>query len=116
MIVGALEYRHQRYLDFLLEESPEAGLESVTHIFNKLQQWLEEYAPHGCMSMNAMAAFPDNALISQAVTQHKEQVRLLIGKQSQREDLATPLFYFMKAYQARGQFWAKKQWHRHRIW
>ncbi|MCX2761036.1 TetR/AcrR family transcriptional regulator [Vibrio sp. Sgm 22] len=92
MIVGALEYRHQRYLDFLLEESPEAGLESVTHIFNKLQQWLEEYAPHGCMSMNAMAAFPDNALISQAVTKHKEQVRFLIGKQSLREDLATPFF------------------------
>ena len=92
MIVGALEYRHQRYLDFLLETSPEKGLASVTHIFNKLQQWLEEYAPHGCMSMHAMAAFPDNTLISQAVTQHKQQVRSLIAQQSLREDLATPLF------------------------
>ncbi|PTP44564.1 TetR/AcrR family transcriptional regulator [Vibrio splendidus] len=92
MIVGALEHRHQRYLSLLLEDSPRSGYQAVTHIFNKLQQWLEEYAPHGCMSMNAMAAFPDNELISQAVTQHKEQVRLLIGKQSLREDFATPLF------------------------
>ncbi|MFA0489329.1 TetR/AcrR family transcriptional regulator [Vibrio splendidus] len=92
MIVGALEHRHQRYLSLLLEDSPRSGYQAITHIFNKLQQWLEEYAPHGCMSMNAMAAFPDNELISQAVTQHKEQVRLLIGKQSLREDLATPLF------------------------
>ncbi|MGF1801286.1 TetR/AcrR family transcriptional regulator [Vibrio gigantis] len=92
MIVGALEYRHQRYLNFLLEASPEAGLEAAVHIFNKLQQWLEEYAPHGCMSMHAIAAFPDNELINQAVMQHKEQVRLFIGKQSLRDDLATPLF------------------------
>lgn len=42
--------------------------------------------------MNAIAAFPDNELINQAVTQHKEQVRVLIGKQSLRDDLATPLF------------------------
>ncbi len=92
MIVGALEHRHQRYLSLLLEDSPRSGYQAITHIFNKLQQWLEEYAPHGCMSMNAMAAFPDNELISQAVTQHKEQVRLLIGKQSLREDLASELF------------------------
>ncbi|MEZ8351349.1 TetR/AcrR family transcriptional regulator [Vibrio splendidus] len=92
MIVGALEYRHQRYLDFLLETSPEKGLASVTHIFNKLQQWMEEYAPHGCLSMNALAAFPDNELINQAVIEHKKEVQALMAKQSQRDDLASELF------------------------
>ncbi|RTR39693.1 TetR/AcrR family transcriptional regulator [Shewanella canadensis] len=92
MIVGALEYRHQRYLTFLLNESPSNGVESVLHIFNKLEQWMKEYAPHGCLSMNAIAAFPDNPLISKAVKEHKEQVRQFLGLQSQREDLSTALF------------------------
>ncbi|MEZ8504355.1 TetR/AcrR family transcriptional regulator [Vibrio splendidus] len=92
MIVGALEHRHQRYLSLLLEDSPRSGYQAITHIFNKLQQWMEEYAPHGCLSMNALAAFPDNELINQAVIEHKKEVQALIAKQSQREDLASELF------------------------
>ncbi|MFT5788507.1 MAG: AcrR family transcriptional regulator [Shewanella sp.] len=92
MIVGALAYRHQRYLTFLLNESPACGVESVLHIFNKLEQWMKEFSPHGCLSMNAIAAFPDNPLISKAVKEHKEDVRQFLGLQSHREDLATALF------------------------
>ncbi|MEZ8201737.1 TetR/AcrR family transcriptional regulator [Vibrio splendidus] len=92
MIVGALEHRHQRYLSLLLEDSPRSGYQAITHIFNKLQQWMEEYAPHGCLSMNALAAFPDNELINQAVIEHKKEVQALMAKQSQREDLASELF------------------------
>ncbi|MEZ9482641.1 TetR/AcrR family transcriptional regulator [Vibrio splendidus] len=92
MIVGALEHRHQRYLSLLLEDSPRSGYQAITHIFNKLQQWMEEHAPHGCLSMNALAAFPDNELINQAVIEHKKEVQALMAKQSQREDLASELF------------------------
>lgn len=92
MIVGALEYRHQRYLAFLLNDSPARGVESVLHIFDKLEQWMAEFAPHGCLSMNAIAAFPDNALISKAVKEHKEDVHQFLGQQSQRDDLATIIF------------------------
>ena len=35
MIVGALEHRHHRYLNFLLENVPAGGLESMLDIFNK---------------------------------------------------------------------------------
>lgn len=92
MIVGALEYRHQRYLAFLLNESPSPGLESVLHIFNKLELWMKEFAPHGCLSMNAIAAFPDNPLINKAVKEHKEDVLQFLSQQSQRGDLATAIF------------------------
>lgn len=92
MIVAALEHRHQRYLNFLLEDSPEAGIDSVQHIFNKLRLWMETFAPNGCMSMNALAAFPDNDVIKQTVKAHKDDVRCFLGKQSLREDLATALF------------------------
>lgn len=92
MIVGALEYRHQRYLAFLLNDSPASGVESVIHIFNKLELWMDEFAPHGCLSMNAIAAFPDNALISKAVKEHKEDVLQFLSQQSQRDDLASIIF------------------------
>lgn len=92
MIVGALEYRHQRYLAFLLSESPSSGIESVLHIFDKLQLWMEEFAPHGCLSMNAIAAFPENPLITKAVKEHKENVLQFLSVQSQRPDLATAIF------------------------
>ncbi|GLR06362.1 hypothetical protein GCM10007906_39500 [Vibrio hyugaensis] len=92
MIVAALEHRHQRYLNFLLDNSPQAGLEATQHVFNKLKQWMEDYAPHGCMSMNAIAAFPEHNIINQTVKAHKEDVRQFLGKQSLREDLATQLF------------------------
>ncbi|EPJ49739.1 MAG: hypothetical protein OFPI_22980 [Osedax symbiont Rs2] len=92
MVVAALEHRHQRYLTFLLHQSPVAGTESVFHIFNKLEQWMQQFAPHGCLSMNAIAAFPDNLLISKAVKDHKNQVRQFLGRQSQREDLSITLF------------------------
>ncbi len=65
MIVGALEYATSALPELPVEKSiSEAGLEAVVHIFVKLQQWLESM-PHGCMSMNAIAAFPDNELINQ---------------------------------------------------
>ncbi|MEH6445194.1 MAG: TetR/AcrR family transcriptional regulator [Oceanospirillaceae bacterium] len=92
MIVGALQYRHQRYLTFLLANSPEAGLSSVQHIFNMLGKWMTEYAPTGCMSMNALAAFPENDVIYQTIQAHKKDVRYFLGKQSLRTDLATQLF------------------------
>ena len=60
MVVGALDYRHQRYLDFLLSESPSPGIASILHIFDKLEQWMKAFAPHGCMSMNAVAASPSS--------------------------------------------------------
>ncbi|MFZ3439839.1 TetR/AcrR family transcriptional regulator [Vibrio harveyi] len=92
MIVAALEHRHQRYLNFLLDNSPQTGLEATQHIFSKLKQWMEDYAPHGCMSMNAVAAFPEHDIINQTVKAHKEDVRHFLGKQSLRQDLATQLF------------------------
>lgn len=92
MIVGALEYRHQRYLTFLLNESPSYGVESILHIFDRLELWMKEFAPHGCLSMNAISAFPDNLGINKAVKDHKEDVLKFLAQQSQRSDLAAAIF------------------------
>ena len=92
MVVAALDYRHQRYLDFLLNESPPPGIASIFHIFDRLEQWMKAFAPHGCMSMSAVAAFPDDPVIASSVQKHKQEVRHFLGQQSQREDLATAIF------------------------
>lgn len=91
-MVGALDYRHQRYLAFLMNDSPPAGTEAIIHIFNKLEQWMQQFAPFGCLSMNAVAAFPDDKVITNSVKKHKQDVKRFLGQQSQREDLAAAIF------------------------
>lgn len=44
------------------------------------------------MSMNAVAAFPDDPVIAHSVKKHKQEVQRFLGQQSQREDLATAIF------------------------
>lgn len=91
MIAAALEHRHQRYIQFLLEDNRATGLEGVLIIFDKLAVWMREFAPNGCMSSNAVAAFPDNGEIRQAVTRHKLDVLELLGEKSQQPQVATRL-------------------------
>lgn len=93
MIVGALEFRHQRYLKFLINDlSYKNPIDVVLHIFKQLKLWMETYAPHGCMSMNAVAAFPENRIIHKAVQDHKKLVCQFLGRQSQNDKIANELF------------------------
>tara|TARA_R110002153_G_scaffold124543_6_gene270998 strand:- start:19314 stop:19838 length:525 start_codon:yes stop_codon:yes gene_type:complete len=92
MIIAALEYRHKRYIAFLMNGSGSTGIESILHIFEKLDRWMAEFAPHGCLSVNAIAAFPENKVMKEAVSRHKLEVRGLLDQLSQREDLSTELF------------------------
>tara|TARA_R110002012_G_scaffold38883_1_gene107994 strand:- start:2463 stop:2996 length:534 start_codon:yes stop_codon:yes gene_type:complete len=95
MIVAALTHRHQRYLAFLADPSvnddDDDDEEAILAVFERLNHWMAEFAPHGCMSLQALAAFPDNLEIKAAVSQHKNEVRILLGQQAQRPDLATAL-------------------------
>ncbi|MCL1092822.1 TetR/AcrR family transcriptional regulator [Shewanella kaireitica] len=92
MIIAALEHRQQRYLAFLTQGAPSLGLDAVTHTFKQLHRWMKESAPNGCMSMQAIAAFPDNQQIAQAVNSHKQAVQQFLGQQSQHPDCAETLF------------------------
>lgn len=92
MIIAALEYRHQRYITFLLSESRSTGIDSVLNIFEKLDQWMAEFAPNGCLSLNAISAFPEDRDLKETVRRHKQEVRDLLDQLSQRDDLSTELF------------------------
>ncbi|OLQ93113.1 TetR family transcriptional regulator [Vibrio panuliri] len=91
MIAAALEHRHQRYIEFLLEDNQEVGTPSILAVFDKLGIWMRDFAPNGCMSSNAVAAFPENQEIREAVSRHKLNVMALLGEKSQQPQFATSL-------------------------
>ena len=92
MIIAALEYRHTRYINFLLESAPAPGLEAVFHVFDRLMMWMKQFAPNGCLSVNALSAFPEDEVIRGAVQTHKDNVRQLLGEQCLDPSLSNTLF------------------------
>lgn len=92
MIIGALEYRHRRYIRYLKENLPENDAEAINYIIEKLHFWMQEHASKGCMSLHAMAAFPNNPLIYQAVSEHKNEIYKFLVNQSKTRELASALY------------------------
>lgn len=92
MVIGALQHRHERYMAFLEEGVPEDGAAALSHLYQRLGHWMAFEAPNGCMSVNALAAFPDNLQVREAVDRHKHEILEWLGQRSRRADLATELF------------------------
>ncbi|BCR04474.1 hypothetical protein DESUT3_15430 [Desulfuromonas versatilis] len=92
MVIGALDYRHGRYLKFLAEDEPPPGRESIVHLFHRLADWMRQKAPHGCLSVNAFAAYPSSLAIRDAVKLHKDELVRLLARRSGREALGWELF------------------------
>jgi len=97
MIIAALDNRHQRYLALLKSDLPNPGYASIFVIFNRLAHWLKNNTVNGCMSLNALAAFPENPEIKAAVMRHKKEVRVLLGIQSGQVALTDDLFLLHEA-------------------
>jgi AcrR family transcriptional regulator len=92
MVIGALEHRHRRYLNFIATTDDESAHDSILRIFSQLGAWMEDFAPNGCMSMNALAAFPDNELIHTAVMNHKKEILKMMVALSQSDRIGAELF------------------------
>ncbi|MDX1486538.1 MAG: TetR/AcrR family transcriptional regulator [Alphaproteobacteria bacterium] len=92
MVVGALEHRHQRYLDFIEREAPENGAESLAHVFGRIEAWMKSECGTGCLFLNALAAHPSNSDIRAVVVRQKNETRSLLGRCAGRPDLADALF------------------------
>lgn len=92
MVIGALNYRHIRYLAFLSDNEPPPGRESIMHLFRRLTDWMGENAPNGCLSVNAFTAYPGNLEIGNAVRQHKDEIIGLMARRSGRPAVSGELF------------------------
>ncbi|MFO7750993.1 MAG: TetR/AcrR family transcriptional regulator [Desulfobacteraceae bacterium] len=92
MIIGALDFRHHRYRVFLARDAPEPGDGAVLHIFQRLDQWMETYAPKGCLSINALSDYPEDKKIEGAVQRHKQEILQLFEHYSGRSEIVDELY------------------------
>ncbi|MBO7921543.1 MULTISPECIES: TetR/AcrR family transcriptional regulator [Alteromonas] len=92
MIIGALTHRHQRYLSFLATDCPDNLTNAVKHVFARLALWLKQYAPNGCMSLQALSSYPDYDRVTTAVNTHKADVRQWLLALTNNSSMAHSLF------------------------
>ncbi|WP_424931083.1 TetR/AcrR family transcriptional regulator [Amaricoccus macauensis] len=74
MVVVALEYRNDRYLERVfsgLPVDPEAALDVV---FERVAGWMEEEASHGCLFHAAVGAAPQDPALQELLRRHKTEM------------------------------------------
>lgn len=74
MVHLALEHRHQRYIDLLFTNLPEAPDKALSEIIDRVGQWMTEEASHGCLFHSAVAAAPGDQVLRDLLARHKVEV------------------------------------------
>ena len=92
MVIGALDYRHARYLAFLAENEPPPGKASIIHLFGRLADWMTSNAPNGCLSLNALASHPGNKEVRDSTMRHKNELIQMMARRSGQPALSNELF------------------------
>lgn len=92
MVLGALEYRHLRYLSYVREGVREPGLSAAEQLFDKLGGWMRMTAGKECFFRQALAANPDSAEIDALVKRHKGELLMFFGELSGRTQFASQLY------------------------
>ncbi|MEP2704400.1 MAG: TetR/AcrR family transcriptional regulator [Roseibium sp.] len=92
MILGALEYRHRRYLSYVREGVVEPGLAATEQLFDKLGGWMHLTAGKECFFRQAMAANPDSLEIEITVKRHKAELLAFFGELSGHMNFASTLY------------------------
>lgn len=79
MVVAALQYRRDRYLDELDREVPTPGTQAaVLHVYRRLGEWLAHSCHRGCLLLHAVAAYPNNDAVRALAALHKAEVRAVL--------------------------------------
>ncbi|RJE84976.1 TetR/AcrR family transcriptional regulator [Paracoccus onubensis] len=74
MVVGALRYRHDLYLEWISGGAGE-GQGHVLHIFERLGEWFGQGGTNGCLFLNALAAHPNSREVRETVAEHKSCIK-----------------------------------------
>lgn len=74
MVIKALEHRHRRYLSYLLDGLPNQPKTALDEAFDRIEKWMIENAPQGCLFQGAVAAHPDSAVLYKMLERHKLEV------------------------------------------
>lgn len=74
MVLVALEYRHKRYLDHIFSDLPDNKGIALRTIIDRISDWMDNEAPHGCLFHAAVAAAPQDARLRALLKRHKAEV------------------------------------------
>lgn len=80
MVLMALEHRHERYLDHLFRDLPEAPEKALEDIFARIGAWMRTNAAQGCLFHAAVAAQPHSVALRQMLERHKAEVAERLAK------------------------------------
>ncbi|TYC60608.1 TetR/AcrR family transcriptional regulator [Rhodobacterales bacterium] len=92
MVLGALEHRHLRYIDYVHEGVREPGLAAAEQLFDKLGGWMQMTEGRACFFKQALSANPDSVQIKATVKRHKAELLEFFGELSGRESYATTIY------------------------
>ncbi|NDW02841.1 TetR/AcrR family transcriptional regulator [Jiella pacifica] len=74
MILGALEHRHGRYVERLLDGLPADPKEALDAVLERVAGWMREEAGHGCLFHGAVAAMPESDALRELLERHKGEI------------------------------------------
>jgi len=80
MVVGALEFRHQRYLAAIFEDLPAEQNQQLDAVFDRICHWMTTNAPEGCIFQNALAAHPHSPELGDLLLAHKRDIGLRLAE------------------------------------
>lgn len=80
MVYAALEHRHQRYLEKVFGDLPEAGDRALAEIFHRIGAWMGTESARGCLFHAAVAAAPQDKRLIALLQEHKGEVARLAAK------------------------------------
>lgn len=92
MILGALEYRHRRYMQYVRDGAEEPGLAAAEQLFDKLGGWMRVTEGKECFFRQALAANPDSQGIEDTVKRHKGELLEFFGELSGQMTFASTLY------------------------
>jgi len=74
MVMAALEHRHRRYMEHVLDDLPADPGEARSALMERVGAWMQTEAAHGCLFHGAVAADPENPAVRALLTRHKHEV------------------------------------------
>lgn len=92
MVLGALEFRHKRYMSYVQDGVDEPGLQAAEQLFEKLGGWMRMTEGKECLFRQAVAANPDSSDIAETVKRHKSELLTFFGELCGNMTFASTLY------------------------
>ena len=96
MVYAALEHRHQRYLEKVFDELPEAAEQALAAMFSRVGAWMETESSRGCLFHAAVAAAPQDQRLIALLQDHKGEVARRAAMATGLEDKEVELMLILE--------------------